>query len=325
MMNLHVVSLCDQADGWKFDLGSFGMSDVNSLRGIDLNLLVVLQALLTEQHVSRAAARLNMSQPAVSHALGRLRELFEDPLLIRQGGRLTLSAKARQLGPPLAQAIRHIADVVGPGTFDPASERMTFRLAMSDYGSSVVLPPLIRAMRRLAPNVSLSVTQAGREAMLRQVLEGEIDLAFGVFPSQPDRIEHEELFTESFLCLSDAGHASAAAIWDLDAYLARPHILVATPGEGTTEIDAALLSIGVTRDIAMVLPHWSAAPRLVHGTDLLLTIASRALGTVENLSGITVFEPPFPIATFSFKQVWHERKNADQAHRWMRNLVQECC
>lgn len=297
------------------------MHDVNNLRGIDLNLLVVLEALLAERHVSRAATRLNMSQPAVSHALGRLRLLFDDPLLIRRDGQLVASAKALAMVPALTEALRQVREVLGPGGFDPATEKRTFRLAMSDYGSAVILPDLLKMLRRDAPGIDLAITQSSREAMLGLVLDGECDLALGVFPNLPERVEAERLFVERFACLADREGMGRHDRLDLKAYLSRPHMLVAMKDEANTEIDMALRGIGHVRRIAVTLPHWGNAPRLIRGTDLVLTVARRALALHEDDPALAMFEPPFSIPPFPFVQIWHERRSADPAHRWLREAA----
>ncbi len=297
------------------------MHDTNTLRGIDLNLLVILDALLAERHVSRTASRLNMSQPAVSHALARLRHLFDDPLLIRRDGQLVLSTRALEVAPALTEALRQLREVLGPGGFDPAKEKRTFRLAMSDYGSAVVLPGLLKRIRLEAPGIDLVITQSSRETMLRQVLDGDCDLAVGVFPDLPERIEVEQLSIEHFACLADRERLGGQGRLDIDAYLARPHVLVAMKDHASTEIDTALHAIGRARRIAVTLPHWGNAPRLIQGTDLVLTVARKALALHEHDPAVVVFEPPFPIPPFPFVQVWHERRGGDPAHQWLRNAV----
>lgn len=298
------------------------MRSRNSLRGIDLNLLVVLDALLVEQHVSRAAARLNMSQPAVSHALARLRFLFDDPLLIRRGGQLVPSAKALEIAPILTQALRQMSDVLGPSHFDPAREKRTFRLAMSDYGSAVILPGLMRMLRLEAPGTDLAITQSSREAMLRLLLDGECDLALGVFPDLSERLEARQLTLEHFACLADKEGMAGKDCLDMEAYLSRPHVLVAMKDGANTEIDRALHAIGRQRRIVVTLPHWGNAPRLIHGTDLVLTVARHALAPYDRDPSLVVFDPPFQIPPFPFVQVWHERRSADPAHVWLRNAVE---
>lgn len=293
---------------------------MNNLAGIDLNLLVVLDALLSERHVSRAAVRLNKSQPAVSHALARLRHLFDDPLLVRHGGRLEPTLRALEIAPQLSEAIGRMRSLLAPAGFDPTTERHVFRLAMSDYGAAVLLPRLMAALRIEAPHVDLVVSQASREAMASQVVEGEIDLALGVFPAHGEGIRSSLLFTESFACLADAAQLGGLPAMGLVDYLARPHVLVSLRGDAGNEIDLALSATGQSRRICLAVPHWSVAPGLVRGTDLVLTVARRILSQADG-DGLLVFEPPFAIPPFDFEQIWHRRREGDPRHRWLRALV----
>ncbi|WP_206684164.1 LysR family transcriptional regulator [Teichococcus aerophilus] len=296
------------------------MHRMNSLQSVDLNLLVVLEALLAERHVSRAATRLNKSQPAVSHALGRLRALLGDPLLVRRAGQLQPTARALELAPQLSEALHRMRQLLGPSRFDPATARRVFRLAMSDYGSAVLLPGLMRRLRRQAPGIDLMISQTGREGMLSQVMEGEIDLALAVCPDAPQGLHCQTLFQEEFVCVADA--ATPAAV-ELEAYLARPHASVALRPDMPKEVDLALAAIGRSRHVALVLPHWGPATRVVAGTDLVLTVARRILPARPEAEGLRVFPPPFAIPGFAFQQVWHPRRDGDAAHRWLREAIME--
>ncbi|HEV7317835.1 MAG TPA: LysR family transcriptional regulator [Ensifer sp.] len=282
---------------------------------------MVLDALLAERHVSRAAIRLNKSQPAVSHALARLRALFDDPLLVRHGGQLQPTVRALEIAPRLTEALAHMRQLMGSHAFDPSQERHVFRLAMSDYAALVLLPQLMAVLRRQAPNVDLLVGQASREVMMAQAVDGEIDLALGVFPTLTEDLRTSLLFEEDFACLADAASLDGEKTMDLPAYLKRPHILVSLRGDTGNEIDLALAAGGHKRRIALALPHWSVAPGLVLGTDLVLTVARRILPRDAEAGPLTVFDPPFAIPPFAFRQIWHRRRDADPAHRWLRDLI----
>jgi DNA-binding transcriptional LysR family regulator len=293
---------------------------MNSLSRVDLNLLVVLDALLAERHVSRAAIRLNKSQPAVSHALARLRHLLDDPLLVRRSGGLEPTARALEIAPALAETLDRMRHLLAPAGFDPAAERRTFRLAMSDYGAAVILPVLLPLIRAQAPHVDLVVSQASREVMVSQIVDGEIDLAFGVFPGLDRSVRSHRLFDERFACLADAASLGGRQAMDLAAYLERPHALVDLRADRPSEIDAALVELGHKRRICLIIPHWGVAPYLIAGTDLVLTVASRILPARGN--GLCVFTPPFETPTFPFIQIWHKRRDADPAHQWLRAQLQ---
>ncbi len=224
---------------------------MNDLRRIDLNLLVILDALLSEQHVTRAAARLHLSQPAVSHALARLRDLLGDPLLVRAGAGLVPTSRAMELMAPLTEALAQVQSLLAPNAFDPATTRRTFRLAMSDYGAAIVLPGLIRTLRSEAPGIDLQISHASREGMLDGILNGDIDIAVGVFPEMPNELRSTPLFEEHYACLVDRDSLPADATLDLPAYLARPHVLLEMRGSGTPEIERALTALHERRRVAV--------------------------------------------------------------------------
>ncbi|MBV6750536.1 MULTISPECIES: LysR substrate-binding domain-containing protein [unclassified Pseudomonas] len=296
------------------------MHRMNDLRRIDLNLLVILDALLAEQHVTRAAERLHLSQPAVSHALARLRDLLGDPLLVRVGGGLVPTARALELALPLSDALGRVQDLLAPQGFDPASAKRTFRLAMSDYGAAMLLPGLVRGLRRDAPGIDLQITQASREGMLELLLNGDIDAATGVFPDFSPALRSTHLFSEHYACLVDRDSLPAEGVLDLPGYLSRPHVLLEMRGSGTAEIERALSAIHQRRRVAISLPHWGVAPQLIAGTDLILTVASRNLRNIDH-ERLVVVPPPFEIPSFDFIFVWHQRRDGDQALGWLRECM----
>lgn len=298
------------------------MHKMNDLRRIDLNLLVVLDALLCEQHVTRAAERLHLSQPAVSHALARLRDLLGDPLLVRAGSTLVPTARALELVAPLAEALAQVQSLLAPNAFDPATARRTFRVAMSDYGAAIILPGLIRTLRRAAPGIDLQISHASREGMLEGVLNGDIDVAAGVFPEMPNELRSSVLFEERYVCLLDRRSLPADGVLDLPTYLSRPHVLLEMRGSGTPEIERALTSLRECRRVAISLPHWNVAPQLISGTDLILTVSSRSVREIDQQE-LIVLPPPFEIAPFTFVLAWHKRRGGDQALNWLNRRIEE--
>ena len=294
------------------------------LRNIDLNLLVVLDALLTEKHVTRTGARLHLSQPAISHSLSKLRVLLDDPILIRQGSEVVLSALAQNLQAPLKEILSQIEILLGKSIdFVPANSHRTFRLAMSDYGAAIVLPKLLRQLRAEAPNTTLVVTQDSRHGMLEQIAQGKIDLALGVFPNLSADISSEVLFEETFSCLLDRSTLPANGQLDLDNYLLRPHISVSVDGCSNGEIDRLLRDEGLQRRIAVSVPHWRTAPSMISNTDLILTVATRTLDNALLEEELVSLSPPLPIPPFPFVQLWHNRFGEDPAHRWLREQVRQ--
>ncbi len=294
------------------------------LRNIDLNLLVVLDALLTEKHVTRTGLRLHLSQPAISHSLNKLRVLLDDPLLIRQGNEVVLSALAQNLQAPLKDILGQIETLLGQSIdFVPADSQRTFRVAMSDYGAAIVLPKLLVQLRTQAPGTSLVVIQDSRLGMLEQIEQGKIDLAVGVFAALSADVSSDVLFEETFTCLLNRRSLPENGVLDLDSYLARPHVLVSMDGNTQGEVDNVLRSQGLQRRVAVNVPHWGTAPGMIADTDLILTVATRTLDNVPLGDTLVALAPPLTVAPFNYVQVWHNRFNQDPAHRWLRELVKQ--
>lgn len=294
------------------------------LRTIDLNLLVVLDALLTEKHVTRTGERLHLSQPAISHSLNKLRVLLDDPLLIRQGNEVVLSTLAQNLQAPLKVILGQIETLLGQSVdFVPGESQRTFRVAMSDYGAAIILPRLVEQLRALAPGISLMVIQDTRLGMLEQLEHGKIDLALGVFATQPEFLCTEVLFEETFTCLLNRNFLPESGVLDLDTYLQRPHLLVSMEGNTQGEVDNVLRAQGLQRHVAVNVPHWSAAPRMIGDTDLILTVATRTLDDLELGASLVTLPLPLNVAPFNYVQVWHQRFNDDPGHRWLRELIKQ--
>lgn len=309
----------------KFHFLFFYIRIMNSLRRIDLNLLVTLHALLVEKHVSRAAQRLHKSQPAVSHALANLRAIFDDPLLVRRTGKLELTSRANELFPLLTEALHQLGALIDqPAAFDASQSKRVFRLAMSDYGARVVLPGLVRRLRSDAPGIDLQVSQGSRAAMLAGVHDGEIDMAFGVFQSPlSDELRTHMLFIEHFVCAADKNTLPETGRLEKTEWLSRPHVLVAMQSSENNEIENALHREGVSRRVAMTLPHWGVASRVVANTDLILTAARRSFDLFQEDSPLQLFAPPYPIDPFAFNMVWHSRRESDAGHNWLRQTIIE--
>jgi DNA-binding transcriptional LysR family regulator len=269
---------------------------MDELRRIDLNLLLALHALLAERHVTRAAVRLHKSQPAMSHSLAQLREHLGDPLLVRRGGRMALTARAQGLVQPLADALGSLNGLLAQAEFDPAHARGRLRLALSDYASRIVLPPLMRHLRRHAPGLELAISQSTREVMLAQLADGELDLALGPFPDIPDvhdGIEVQDLFQEQFVSVADQAVLPARGGLPLQDWLQRPHVMLAMRPDASEEIEKAL--------------------------------GSRAIGDLRRHKTLRRFTPPLELPQFAYQQAWHVRKQGDAMHRWLRQTLLACC
>ncbi|WP_342609157.1 LysR family transcriptional regulator [Vibrio tritonius] len=298
---------------------------MDNLRQIDLNLLTVLHALLIEKHVTRAATRLHKSQPAVSHSLALLRAHFDDPLLVRRGGHMELTAKADALIQPLSDTLTRLSGLLGSDRgFDSSNATGRFKLAMSDYATRIVLPRLVKYCRTHAPGIDLAISQVSRDTMLTQLTDGELDLALGLFPDAPNHIRVQTLFMENYISIANENSLPEGRNLSLEEWLERPHILVALRPDSRDEIERALALLGLERRIAVAMTHWGTAIDLLENTDLVLTVASRAIEASERYKNLRRFTPPLELPTFAYQQGWHNRWEHDPAHQWLRQAVVKC-
>ncbi|HSK05857.1 MAG TPA: LysR family transcriptional regulator [Kofleriaceae bacterium] len=288
------------------------------LAGIDLNLLTSLDALLATQSVTLAAKQLGRTQPAVSHALRRLRELLGDELLVRTPGGMQPTPRANELRPAVRAAIEAALAVLQEApAFDPTRAERAFAVAMTDQAAFLLMPPLAARLAREAPGVRLDV----RPAPLQTLADG-IDLSIGVFRDQPAGTRTEPLFREAFACVIRRGSAAARGRFDLKRYLALPHLLVAPRGLPGSPLDDALAREGQRRRVVLTVPHFLVAPHVIATTDLVWTAPgglARAFGHLP----IVVREPPFRIEGFTVSMRWHVRLDRDPGLRWLRGLFHE--
>jgi DNA-binding transcriptional LysR family regulator len=292
-----------------------------------LNLLVVFDALMTERQVTRAAAKVRLTQPAVSQALGRLRRLFNDELFTRGPGGMQPTPRALDLHVPIRAALAHVgAALTSQTSFDPATARRTFRLTMTEVMTVAVLPRILRLIRQLAPGVDLVVlaSEAGEVADI--VARGEADIGAGVLSSVPEGILSQELFTDTLACVVDRNHPRLKrGQLALEDYLASPHVTVAGRRHVGIELDEILTRLGIQRRVVAVLPHYIAVAEIIRGTDLVGHIGGRLVSLQNSDGQLVLFKPPIPmpVPPIRFLQVWHVRDDRDAGHRWMRDLIAE--
>jgi DNA-binding transcriptional LysR family regulator len=288
------------------------------LAGIDLNLLTVLDALLETQSVTRAAKELGRTQPAVSHALRRLRELLGDELLVRTPAGMQPTPRAHELRPAVRAAIEAAEAVLQEApAFDPARAERTFTVAMADQASFLLLPPLVERLAREAPGVRIDQ----RPGPLI-TLGDEIDLAIGVFRDEPASARQEPLFREEFACVIRRGSAAARGRFDLKRYLALPHLLVAPRGLPGSSLDDALARAGQRRRVVLTVPHFLVAPHVIATTDLVWTAPAGLARAFTHLP-LAVREPPFRTDGFTVMMRWHVRLDRDPGVRWLRGLLRD--
>ena len=288
---------------------------------IDPNLLQVLDVLLRERNVSRAAELLGRTQPAVSHALARLREQLGDPLLVRLGQRFVLTPRAEALREPLHALLVELAALVRPPpAFDPGTAVLTFAIIATDYIAAVVLPPLIERIRLHAPNIDLHMRPPTRN-FVQELSEGAADLGFVVRLQDEAGIRARKLLVDRFVCVIRQDHPIGARL-DLETFLRLPHALVAPLGGPGSFVDTALAELGHgKRRIALTIPHFFLAPALIATTDLVITLPERVARIIVMNYPLRIVPLPIKLPTIDISLAWHERVHHDPANAWMRDQI----
>jgi DNA-binding transcriptional LysR family regulator len=298
------------------------MREVN-IAGIDLNLVPALDALLRHRNVTRAAAEVGLSQPAMSRALSRLRDLHGDPLLVRTRGGYVLTPRAREIQPQLAQAIRHLRGTFQPRKFDPGAERRTIRLAATDTHTVLILPGVMARLAAQAPGVEVRV-ESYRPGLYGRLETGELDLAFALSTTPlPPGIFSEAVAEDRVALVMRRHHPAAKRKWTLADYGRYPHVGVAILGDGQSEIDAALAAAGVNRRIGLVTPHFTAALATVAATDMVTTLSATLARRFAAGFGLVLRDAPLAETRIHTTLVCAHIRAADPFLAWFRALVKD--
>lgn len=297
---------------------------MTDLRTFDLNLLVTLDALLTETNVTRAAQRLHLSQSAVSGQLARLRQLFDDPLLLPadNGRGMVPTARALDLAEPVRAALEQLGDIVrGQPAFDPATAQRTFQIAASDLSTAVLGLPLAGRLARCAgPDVRLAFRIADGGRIAAQLQEGEIDLLIGSERMVPGHMRARLLFEEHFVMVQRKGHPRGTRQPDFDAYCALRHVLVSTSGGSLHGfMDEHLEAMGRSRNVVLSVQSFALVPGLLCRSDHVATVPSRLAALHADV--LDSFTLPFESRGFALYAAWHPRFHADTALAWLREQV----
>ena len=297
---------------------------MNDIRSLDLNLLKAFHMLLEERSVTRAAARMSLTQPAVSGMLNRLRENFDDPLFVRSQRGVVPTPRAFELAEPLRRVLLDIENILQPAQFDPASAQMTISIAGTDYSLRAVVVPFLTALRQRAPGIRVAMRPIEDDRVQGQLERGELDLALLTPASTPADLHSRRLFDEEYVCVLRADHqAIADGALTLDRFCELDHALVSYAGGGFRgATDSALEALGRSRRVVLSVPCFLVLPDVLRMSDLVAMVPRRL---ITDLTGLAIVESPVAVPGFTKTVVWHERTHANVAQAWLRALLFEVC
>jgi DNA-binding transcriptional LysR family regulator len=303
-----------------------------NFRTLDLNLLRVFDATMVEGSLTRAAATLAMTQPAVSHALKRLREHLGEELFERAAHGVRPTPRAEALWPAVRDALAALRQSLAPGDFDPARDEHQFHLAMADSTASLLAPPLVQVIEATGARANLRVLPLTTRDPTALLDSGEADLAVGFFPALITRLvalgdtahlRHQRLYDTRYVCVMRQGHPLAGRPLALADFVAAHHLLVSFSGRPFGLVDQALAALGHKRRIVLTVNQFATAGRVVSASELLAVLPESFIGATGVAESLAVREIPLALDPVHVEMVWHLRRDADAAHRWLRQQVRQ--
>ena len=297
-----------------------------NMNSFDMNLLLVFDALMSERSVTRAGAKVGLSQPAMSNALARLRDQLGDELFFRAKNRMVPTPRALELAPDIEAALHHLRIAVQGREFKPTSSTIRFRIATTDEIELFLLPTLIKKLSVLAPGISVSCIRL--QTLFRvpetELQSGAMDFAVGSFPN-PAPLESSlfahTLYEARFVCIARAGHPVAKKRLSLSEFCKLRHVVTFYPGVGPGLLDRVLAERGQKRDIVLSLPHWLSVPFVVAETDLIASLPYSVARAMSRSLRLRRMKLPVAISPLQTSLVWHTRTHQSPAHRWLRELI----
>ena len=291
-----------------------------NLNKVDLNLFIVFDAIYTEANLTRAGQIVGITQPAVSNALARLRETFNDPLFVRTAQGMVPTPMAQNIIGPVRNALQLLrVSVQESRTFNPLQANKTFRISMTDLTEAVVLPPLFQRLRRLAPNVKIESMLAKRRETTKELAAGRLDFAMDAPLNTDPQVRHVKLLEDRYVCAMRRGHPLAKDKLSVEEYLSLSHIHISSRRSGLGMVDLALGKMGQQRKIALRSQHYMMATQVIQQTDMAVTVPERFARRHD------LYQVPLPvdIPPLETHIYWHARTDQDPANRWMREQMIE--
>lgn len=293
-----------------------------NLRNIDLNLLVVFDAVYATGNISHAAKELSLTQPAVSNALTRLREHFDDPLFVRAGRGVKPTNRSQQMIDPVREALRLIRRQFDGGRkIDLATYKRQFRIVIVDPLEAVLIPPLLREISKRAPLISVESRPAWNAKVSEDLVAGTLDLACHTFPVSAPGIVIATICPCEHVVVARRNHPEIGKTLNVKTFMALGHVALINELRSHTNVDRDITTRGGTRKIVyMVNKVWSI-PGIVSSTDLVSVLPRRFAELMAPLFGLAIYESPVPISEQSYHMIWHEKNNDDPGHKWLRETL----
>ncbi|HJV79687.1 LysR family transcriptional regulator [Noviherbaspirillum sp.] len=303
-----------------------------SFQNLDLNLLRVFDAVMTEQNLTRAANSLAMTQPAVSNALKRLRDALDDDLLIRTAHGVRATPRAETLWPPIRQALASLQNAIAPDLFELSKVQITFRMAMADSTAVLFLPPLVRSIEREAPGIRVQMVPLTTREPRPMLIRSEIDLAIGYFPGVlaqiagaqgpvTSKIRHQRLYSGKYVCVMRKNHPLADQDLTLDAYCAAHHLHVSFSGRAHGLVDDALANLERERTVLLTVNQYFTAGKVIANSDLITVLPFHLIAATGMAEALVWKRLPFNLPDINVDMLWHERDTQSMAHKWIREQM----
>ncbi len=290
----------------------------------DLNLMPVFLALMDERNVTRAAERLGMTQPALSNALGRLRDVLQDPLFVRERYGMRPTQIAEELAPVVRNALAALDDaIVGQQEFDPVRATRQFTIAPNSYVEFVLMPIVVERLRERAPGIKLRLTPFGNELVDTGAVSGATEMVIGRVVDPPDNMVVQHLMDDSLACVVRSDHPDIGDTLSPEQYEAMKHVNVLPPGRMRAGLFQALQQRGLKRDVAVSVTHFLAVPEMIAVSDYCSILPRLICKQLSRDTRLKVLPPPVDLGTFPVELAWHVRYRSDPAHRWLRSLISD--
>jgi len=304
-----------------FDSGNRYMAN---LRSFDLNLLLAFDLLMRERNVTRAAEQMFVTQSAMSHILHRLRQQFDDPLLVKTPTGMQPTVRALALVEPVRALLLDMERLLEPPQdFDPAASQRRFSLAATDYMEFLLLPDLSRLIEQAAPGIDIHVKRTESAFPMAQLENGSLDvvLGFASVLEPPAHLCCEHLFSDRMACVMRQQHPRIRGAPSLQEYLTASHMLISRTGSQLGAVDAKLAELGLERHIKLIVPHFLSAPLIVAQTDMILSLPYRIAAQFKTFAALDIVPVPIDLPDYDLVMIWHPLREKDPAHCWLREQI----